>query len=146
MWRLQNHKGTTLQAAKSADVFIFVVVILLFMVKNQYQTLLQINDRECIFMAWNSCSQRWHPPFVENHSSSGWDAPDVLISDPTIVLVSDRTVGALVRIQPILNISLSTTDNASSASKCCVKPPFLLHYSLFETKLSSLSSEVDGGA
>lgn len=51
MWCLQNHKETTLQAAKSADVFIFVVVILLFMVKNQYQSLLQINDRECIFMA-----------------------------------------------------------------------------------------------
>lgn len=107
MWCLQNHKGTTLQAAKSADVFIFAVVILLFMVKNQYQTLLQINDRECIFMAWNSCTQRWHPPFVENHSSSGWDAPDVPFSDWTIVLVSDQTIRAPVRIQPILNISLS---------------------------------------
>lgn len=51
MWCLQNHKETTLQATKSVDVFIFVDVMLLFMVKNQYQTLLQINDGECIFMA-----------------------------------------------------------------------------------------------
>lgn len=51
-----------------------------------------------------------------------------------------------VRIQPIFNISLTTTENASGAIKSCMLPTFLLHYSLFETKLSSVSIEVDGGA
>lgn len=74
------------------------------MVRNQYQTLLHINDKQCIFVAWNSCSQRWDIPFEENHSSSGWDARDMPVSGPAI-----RAPG---RIQPIFNISLTNTENA----------------------------------